>query len=116
MTEQFCRYRREDFGELPVKLNHLTIYLNFKDDLVDAVNVLDISPKGPLDRIELDAKDLEIVKVEWLPDEDHIEDAGAPLEFDYRRQDNKLVISLPNRVDPGDEISRPDHDPVCPLG
>jgi aminopeptidase N len=101
LTEQFYRYRREDFGELPVKLNHLTIHLNFKDDFVDAVNVLDISAKEPLGRIELDAKDLEVVKIEWLSNDDRLEDPGAALEFDYRRQDNKLVIPLPKRVEPG---------------
>jgi aminopeptidase N len=101
LTEQFYRYRREDFGELPVKLNHLTIYLNFKDDFVDAVNVLDISPKETMDKIELDAKDLEVVKIEWLSDDDRLEGPGAALEFDYRRQDNKLVIPLPKRVEPG---------------
>jgi aminopeptidase N len=101
LAEQFFKYRREDFGEAPVKLNHLTIYLNFKDDIVEAVNVLDISPKVPLDQIELDAKDLEIVKIEWLSEDHHLEDPGMSLEFDYRRQDNKLVIPAPNRVHPG---------------
>ena len=84
MADQDCRYRREDFGELPVKLNHLTIYLNFIDDYVEATNVLDITAKIPLDRIELDAKNLEIAKVEWLRDGDPLEDSGMLLDFDYR--------------------------------
>ncbi len=101
MSEQAYSYRREDFGELPVKLNHLTIYLNFIDDFVEATNVLDITPKIPLDRIELDAKDLEISKVEWLGDGGPLEDPGMLLEFDYRREHNKLVIPLPHPRNPG---------------
>lgn len=29
MSEQRCKYMREDFGDLPVTLHHLAIYLNF---------------------------------------------------------------------------------------
>ncbi|MGO9116304.1 MAG: DUF3458 domain-containing protein [Desulfomonilaceae bacterium] len=101
MTDQDCGYRREDFGELPAKLNHLTIYLNFIDDFVEATNVLDISAKITLDRIELDAKNLEIAKVEWLRDGDPLEDSGMLLDFDYRYQDNKLIIPLPHPIHPG---------------
>ena len=100
MTDQDCGYRREDFGELPVKLNHLTIYLNFIDDFVEATNVLDITAKIPLDRIELDAKNLEIAKVEWLREGPPLEDSGMLLDFDYRYQDNKLVIPLPHPIHP----------------
>ncbi len=100
MADQDCRYRREDFGKLPVKLNHLTIYLNFNDDYVEATNVLDITAKIPLDRIELDAKSLEIAKVEWLRDGDPLEDSGMSLDFDYRYQDNKLIIPLPHPIHP----------------
>jgi aminopeptidase N len=100
LADQDCRYRREDFGELPVKLNHVTIYLNFIDDYVEATNVLDMTATIPLDRIELDAKNLEIAKVEWLRDGDSLEDSGMLLDFDYRRQDNKLIILLPHPVHP----------------
>jgi aminopeptidase N len=68
MAEQNYKYRREDFSELPIKLNHLTIYLNFLDEFVEATNVLDITAIQPLDLIDLDAKDLKIVQVEWVED------------------------------------------------
>ena len=54
MAEQSYKYRREDFSELPVKLNHLTIYLNFLDEFVEATNLLDITSIQPIDLIELE--------------------------------------------------------------
>ena len=40
MPNERYKYLREDFGELPVRLEHLTIYLNFLEDRVEAVNCL----------------------------------------------------------------------------
>ena len=38
MPNEKYKYLRQDFGELPVQLEHLDIYLNFVDDTVEAVN------------------------------------------------------------------------------
>ena len=65
MNERHYKYRREDFGELPVDLHHLTIYLNFTGDRVEAINRLEMSAKNGCDEIHLDANSLEIISVEW---------------------------------------------------
>ena len=43
MADRRYKYVREDFGELPVKLHHLTIYLNFAGDYVEATNCLEMT-------------------------------------------------------------------------
>jgi aminopeptidase N len=96
MTEQHYKYRREDFGELPVKLNHLTIYLNFLDEFVEATNLLDITAKQSLDLIELDAKDLEIVRVEWIEGEAGGGEQVLGLDHDYLKKKSKLAVKLPH--------------------
>ncbi len=66
MPDEKNRYLREDFGELPVRLEHLDIYLNFFDDRVEAVNCLRMTARVDLDRISLDACDLEIRSVRMV--------------------------------------------------
>ena len=93
------KYAREDFGELPVRLEHLTIYINFLGEEVEAANCLQMTAVEGLDRIELDASDLEIKSVEWLKGPE--EKKGEPLAFEYTRENNKLAIKLPRRVASG---------------
>jgi aminopeptidase N len=104
MTEHHYKYMREDFGELPVKLNHLTIYLNFLDEFVEATNVLDITAKQSLDLIELDAKDLEIVRVEWIEDMAGDREQSLSLKHDYLKEKCKLVVKLPRSVIVGERF------------
>ncbi len=73
MPNEKYKYLREDFGELPVRLEHLDIYLNFLDDRVEAANCLRMTAVQELDRISLDACDLEIVSVEWCSGPDSAE-------------------------------------------
>lgn len=98
MAAQVYKYRREDFGELSVRLNHLTIYLNFLDGYVEASNCLDMSARKPLDRIELDANNLEIVSVEWLESGPASAKGGRSLSYEYLRETCKLVVTLPRQV------------------
>jgi aminopeptidase N len=58
MAERSYKYKREDFGDLPIKLHHLTIYLNFFEDRVEASNCLEMSVKNRLYEIHLDANSL----------------------------------------------------------
>ena len=81
--ERKYKYFREDFGELPVHLEHLTIYLNFLNDRVEATNCLQMTAGQDLDSIALDARDLEILSVEWCTGPDS---AGDPLQYDYLTQ------------------------------
>ena len=78
--ERKYKYFREDFGELPAHLDHLTIYLNFLNDRVEATNCLQMTARRDLESIALDACDLEIRSVEWCTGPDS---AGDPLRYDY---------------------------------
>ncbi|CAG0983801.1 partial aminopeptidase N, partial [Anaerolineae bacterium] len=95
------KYLREDFPELPVKIEHLTIRLDFRDAHVEAENLLQMRASIPLDTLTLDAKELDVGSVEWLdgPDAD-----GVPLEFDYVKDRDKLFVKLPRRLEPGERL------------
>jgi aminopeptidase N len=101
MADARYKYRREDFGELPIGLHHLTIYLNFSGEYVEATNCLEISAKNTLDNIELDANSLEIIRVESCAGP---EEKGMPLEYDYVRGKNKLTVRLPGKVTTGERF------------
>jgi len=99
MTTMY-RYSRKDFDPRPATLEHVDICLNFLDGRVEGLNTLRMTARVPLDRLELDASDLEIHSVEWVKDK-KTEDSG-PLSFDYRHAESKLAIRLPRRVNPGE--------------
>jgi aminopeptidase N len=92
------KYLREDFGELPVRLEHLTIYLNFLEDAVEAVNCLRMTARQDLAELELDARDLEIRSVEQCAGPDS---QGSPLRYDYIKSRDKLLISFPVKIAAG---------------
>ncbi len=104
-TQPF-KYMRGDFGGMPVVLRHLTIYLNFLEDRVEASNLLDMTARSDCDVVELDADSLEIRAVEWHPiAEDDAQEAGArPLEYNYQRDRKKLVVELPRTVRAGERF------------
>ena len=104
MAEQHYKYRRKDFGELPVRLNHLTIYLNFLDEFVQSTNLMDITALQPLDLMELDAKDLEIVQVEWVEDAVSGEEQTLGLDYDYLAKKSKLIVKLPRGLQTGERF------------
>jgi aminopeptidase N len=93
------RYLREDFGELPVRLQHLDIYLNFLEDRVEAVNCMRMTAVTELDRITLDACDLEILSVEWCASCDA---AGEVLQYEYITAQNRLIVLLPRKINGGE--------------
>ncbi len=103
-TERHYKYRREDFGELPVALNHLTIRLNFIQDRVEATNCLEMTARTPMDLLVLDAKELTIMGVEWCSGPEEEEGKGISLEYDYQKTRDKLVITLPHRVEAGERF------------
>lgn len=102
MPNEKYKYLREDFGEMPAQLHHLTIYLNFLADRVEASNRLEMTAKQDMDRIELDARDLDILAVQWCEGSAM---EGAPLRYGYHTDRNKLEIFLPHRVKPGEKFS-----------
>jgi aminopeptidase N len=114
MGEQQFKYRRDDFRELPVKLEHLTIYLNFVEGRVEASNCLEMTARQGLDAIQLDANNLKIISVEWWQQAQGQETAaasftppgkGTPLSYEYLADKDKLVIKLPQWVAAGESFA-----------
>jgi len=102
MTEKKYRYRREDFAPLPVTLEHMTMYLNFIGERVDATNCLTMTARRELGVIALDAKELTVHAVEGCADADG--GNAVPLVYEYRRDESKLLVTLPRRVQPGERF------------
>jgi aminopeptidase N len=101
MAERRYKYQCEDFGELPVMLHHLTIYLSFEGGHVEASNCLEMTARNSLGEIVLDANGLDIMKVEWC---ENPGDEGVPLTYEYRRENNKLIVTLPGTVEAGERF------------
>jgi aminopeptidase N len=100
VTQQY-KYRREDFGPMKVKLNHLTLYINFLDDFVEVTNMLDITATVDLGAVELDAKNLEILEVRWIDDPSDSDASGRMASFHYDKQRDKLTVEPPESIQPG---------------
>jgi aminopeptidase N len=83
-------------------MNHLTIYLNFLEAEVKATNTLDILAKDALSHVELDARNLSILSVEWV---ETPSGKGKPLEYEYVEKSAKLIVKLPRPVDSGTRFS-----------
>lgn len=104
MAQKQYTYRREDFRELPVKLHHLDIYLNFLDGFVQATNVLDMTARSTMDSVTLDAKELEILAVELLPADADASGQGSSLEFEDLRDQHKLKVHLSRSMAEGERF------------
>lgn len=100
MTDRSFKYRREDFGPLPVQLHHLDIYINFLEDRVETVNSLDLTTLVRCSRIELDACGLEVYKVEWMKEGE----PALPLAYDYKSASNRLTVHLPREAAAGERL------------
>ena len=96
------KYRRDDFGRLAVTLNHLTMYINFTADGVEASNCLEMTAEKAVDEIALDANSLEIITVEFCtgPGDEH----GISLVYEYIHEKNRLLIKLPRMVNVGEKF------------
>jgi aminopeptidase N len=94
------KYVPEDFGELPVVIRHLTIYLNFVEDRVEATNLIKMTARQDFRTLELDADDLDVLAVEWCKDHEASQQGpgGLRLEYEYQRDRKRLIINLPRMV------------------
>lgn len=104
MTERKWKYRREDFGELPVVLHHLTIHLNFLEAFVEACNTLEMTARTSMERLELDANSLEIVRVEAVSGPEVECGKGAPLSYEYQTDRNKLIVLAGRTIPEGERF------------
>ncbi len=96
------RYMRQDFKELPARLNHMTIYLNFFEDRVEAENTLEMTANRKLGSLCLDANELEIIKVESCRGPE--DRKGKRLDYRYDRKRSKLVVKLGRNVNRGEKL------------
>ncbi len=102
MSQRRFKYQREDFGPMPVTLNHLDIHLSFLPDLVEGRICLDMTALGELDVIELDAKQLDIKRVERLAAPG--DESGSALAHDYQIQRDKLIVTPDAPLKEGDNF------------
>jgi aminopeptidase N len=102
MADRRFKYQREDFGDLPARLHHLTIKLDFFEDRVEAENCLEMTANTELDSLSLDARELEILRVESVTGAQ--DQHGTPLPHQYHREHNKLVVELPRRHHDGERF------------
>ena len=101
MAERHYKYVREDFGELQVKLHHLTIYLNFSGEHVEATNCLEMTALQSFRKLQLDANSLDIISVEWCSDP---LDKGSRLNYEYVREKNRLIVDLARDIGAGENF------------
>ena len=101
MADRRYKYVREDFGELPVKLHHLTIYLNFSGEHVEATNCLEMTALQSFRKLQLDANSLDIISVEWCSDP---LDKGSRLNYEYVRKKNRLIVDLARDIGAGENF------------
>jgi aminopeptidase N len=90
---------REDFGDLPVRLRHLTIYLNFLSDQVEATCCLEMTALRDLAEFPLDANSLDILGIEWVTGPQ--DEKGRKLDYEYQRDHNRLTIKFSHGISKG---------------
>jgi aminopeptidase N len=95
MSATTYRYNRSDFGPLPVRLEHMDIYLNFADGRVEGTNVLRMTAQQDLRSLRLDARDLEVKAVEWGGE------GGRPVPFRAERENAALWVDPPHPLQAG---------------
>ena len=91
------RFNRSEFRLPVVQLNHMEIALSFFETHVDGTATLTLTAREPVATLELDARDLEILKVA-LPD------TQATCDFSFDPLRHKLVIPLPHPLAAGDSL------------
>jgi aminopeptidase N len=96
------KYMRKDFGELPVRLDRMTIYLNFLEDRVEATNCLEMTAKRVMKQLRLDADGLKVISVKSCRDPK--DRNGKDLKFDHDRKGKNLIISLERPVKNGERL------------
>lgn len=101
-AERSFKYRREDFGPLPVVLHHLTLSLSFFEGRVEAVNCLEMTARHDLEEVFLDANGLEILAVEWVTGSS--DRNGSSLAYCCDRDRNRLAVRLPRKVGGGERF------------
>lgn len=93
------KYMRSDFQELPVRLEHMDIYINILDTHVNGTNILRVVPLKSLDTFCLDAQGLKVHSIQ-ISDGDHGTD-WQDVNYEYREEANMILVRLPGFVETG---------------
>lgn len=111
------KYMRKDFGQLKLKLEHMDIIIKFLEDKVEVENQLQLMALVDSENIELNAKELEINRI----DED-----GTDLTFDYdkdiltikrpMKKDEKVKIRTMTTCHPSDNVLEGIYRDTTPIG
>ncbi len=109
MTSNEFRYHRDDFGPLPVALQHLDIVLNFINGVVRAASVMHLVARETLEELRLDARDIDVLSVAC-----EIGGVSTPTAFDLRRSERALYVKLPRRMAAGEAFRLRTHSLCTP--
>jgi aminopeptidase N len=84
MTDRLFRYYREDFGEIPVRVVHMDLVFDVFDDHTRVTSDLHLESRDlPLSRLDLNAKELEILAV-----------TSHPFRSSYRYDPAKSLLAI----------------------
>lgn len=91
------KYYPEDFGELTVDVLHMDLVFDVYDDRTNVKSVLRVKTKDkPLEKLELNCKELEIRAVSCIQ---------AEISYRYRKDDAILEINFREEIPPDTEIA-----------
>jgi len=94
--KRMFKYYPEDFKDLPVKVIHMDLVFDVYDTYTNVKSKLRIkSLKLPLSKIELNAKNLEILSI-------YVDNRET--SYEYRKDENIIIINFQNPVPPDTEF------------
>jgi len=97
MNNRLYKYYPEDFGELNVDVLHMNLAFDVHDDRTNVKSLLRIRTRdGPLEKLELNCRDLEVRAVSCIQSE---------VSYRYRKDDAILEINFRDVVPPHTEIA-----------
>ncbi|AKB77699.1 Membrane alanine aminopeptidase N [Methanosarcina horonobensis HB-1 = JCM 15518] len=97
MNNRLYKYYPEDFGELRVDVLHMDLGFDIYDDRTNVKSLLRVRTKDePLEKLELNCRDLEIRAVSCLQSE---------VSYRYRKDDAVLEINFRDVIPPHTEIA-----------
>jgi len=97
MNNRLYKYYPEDFGELTVDVLHMDMVFDVYDDRTNVKSVLRVRTKdSPIEKLELNCKDLEIRAVSCFQSE---------VSYRYRTDDAILEINFRDVIPPHTEIA-----------
>jgi len=94
--KKLFKYYPEDFKDLPVKVIHMDLVFDIYDKYTNVSSKLKVnSLNSPLSKIELNAKNLEILSL-------YVENYET--SYEYKKEDHIIVIHFENPIPPTTEV------------